>query len=73
MAEFVEHFRRSEKHIDNCNVGAGVWLLPNFELGKDCGFVNYQTRIERALMRQPAKVTQMTSMMETLMDRKRSA
>ena len=27
-----------EKHIDKSNVGAGNWLVHNFELNNDCGF-----------------------------------
>ena len=46
-----------EKHIDICNDGAGDWLVHNFDLNKDSGFVNYQTQHRANFTHPPAKLT----------------
>ena len=51
-------------NTDIYNVGAGDWVVQNFEPCTDCGFVNNQTQHQASLVRQPAKVTQTTSIME---------
>ena len=52
---------RAKKHIDICNVGAGDWLVRNFEPNADCGSVNCQTQHRTNLMQQPAQVTRIIS------------
>ena len=53
------------RHIEDCKVGAEVWLVQNFGLRKDFGFVNCQ--IHQPVFpshRQRTKVTRRTSFME---------
>ena len=73
----VDYFRKirkqylkCEKHIDKCNVGAGDWLVHNFVLIKDCGFVNYQTPHRGDAMHPPVNMTQM---MRSILGSTRSA
>ena len=47
-----------EKPIDTFIIGAADWLVHNFESNKDCGVKNNQT-LNRGMIDQPAKVTQM--------------
>ena len=52
-----------EEHTDTWKAGAAGWLVHTFESNKDCGLKNYRTR-NRAMVDQPAKVSQMIWIME---------
>ena len=52
-----------EKHMNAWKAGAADCLVHKFKLTKDCGFSNCHPQ-NRAMVGQPAKVTQTTSIME---------
>ena len=56
------------KPVEDCKVGPEDWLVLNFELSKDSGYVNYpnhQTTVNMRLY--PTKVTRKISILELLL------
>ena len=52
------------QHIEDCKVGAEDSIAQNFELGTVLTLVNYQNHQTAGFMPHPAKLNQMTSIME---------